>query len=298
MADQTDFKARIFRAVAMIPKGMTATYADVAELAGMERSAARAVGNAVHTNTDPEKVPCHRVVTSTGAMGDAYAFGGPAEQRRRLEAEGVKFSGERVNLSLSGVVFQSHPLSPFLPDNGRILFLGSFPPPLARWSMEFFYPNPQNDFWRIMGRLFYDDAACFERNDGARGFDKDRITEFCRTRGLGFFDTASRVCRLKGNASDEYLVITEPSPVCSMLEKMPRCRTVVTTGGKATEELGNILGEEMHLTVPEIGSKVDFAWGEKALRWWRMPSSSRAYPMSLEKKTETYGRVIRDCFGK
>ena len=59
------------------------------------------------------------------------------------------------------MTFETHPLQPFLPPNGRILFLGSFPPPKARWSMDFFYPNFINDFWRIMGLLHFCDAQHF-----------------------------------------------------------------------------------------------------------------------------------------
>lgn len=59
------------------------------------------------------------------------------------------------------MIIEEHPLQPFLPETGRVLFLGSFPPPRERWSMEFFYPNWINDFWRIMGILFYGDEQWF-----------------------------------------------------------------------------------------------------------------------------------------
>jgi G:T/U-mismatch repair DNA glycosylase len=57
---------------------------------------------------------------------------------------------------------ESHPLEPFLPRNAKILMLGSFPPPKARWSMEWFYPNWINDMWRIMGHIFFNDKNHFE----------------------------------------------------------------------------------------------------------------------------------------
>ena len=63
---------------------------------------------------------------------------------------------------LYGMNIEVHPLEPFLPENGRILFLGSFPPPRWRWSMEFFYPNWINDFWRIMGLIYFCDKTYFE----------------------------------------------------------------------------------------------------------------------------------------
>ena len=57
---------------------------------------------------------------------------------------------------------ERHPLRPFMPENAQLLMLGSFPPPKERWCMDFFYPNPQNDMWRIMGQIFYSDKTYFE----------------------------------------------------------------------------------------------------------------------------------------
>ena len=74
-----------------------------------------------------------------------------------------------------------HPLEPFLPANARILMLGSFPPKRIRWSMDFFYPNLQNDMWRIVGYLAAGDKSHFLM-PGGRKFDKERIEAFCRER--------------------------------------------------------------------------------------------------------------------
>lgn len=183
---------------------------------------------------------------------------------------------------------ETHPLAPFLPKEGRILFLGSFPPPKAKWSMEFFYPNWINDFWRIMGLLHFSDAHHFEV-PGEKRFDKDRIVEFCMEEGLAFFDTARKVCRLKDNASDNFLEILEPTDVPSLLAEMPLCQTVVTTGGKASEELASTLGAE---AIPAVGEFADIVAGGRMIRWWRMPSSSRAYPMALPKKALAYSRLF------
>ena len=57
-----------------------------------------------------------------------------------------------------------HPLGFFLPENTRLLMLGSFPPPKARWSMDFYYPNIQNDMWRILGLIFYGNKDAFLRD--------------------------------------------------------------------------------------------------------------------------------------
>lgn len=88
---------RIYEAVKRIPKGCVATYAQVAEEAG-DRKMARAVGNALHKNPDPEHIPCHRVVNAKGELAGEYAFGGAWKQAQLLEAEGVEVAGGRVEL--------------------------------------------------------------------------------------------------------------------------------------------------------------------------------------------------------
>lgn len=180
---------------------------------------------------------------------------------------------------------EEHPLKPFLPANANVLFLGSFPPPKARWSMEFFYPNWINDFWRIQGLIHFNDKQHFEA-DNEKRFDKDRIIAFCREKGIALFDTARKVRRLKDNADDNFLEIVEGTDVFTLLEQMPECKTIVTTGGKASEELQGYF--ELHsikVNIPKVGEHVELPNGR---RWWRMPSSSRAYPMKIEKKAEYY----------
>ena len=299
------FATKVYDAVGRIPKGRVATYGQVAELVGCP-GGARAVGNALHANPFAPVVPCHRVVSASGAISPRFGSGGPAVQRSRLFEEGVCFLDENhVDMSKCGILIEKHPLEPFLPVNGRVLFLGSFPPPKARWSMDFFYPNWINDFWRIQGLIHFGDARHFECGENAKHFDRERIVQFCLSEGLAFFDTASKVCRLKGNASDEYLEILEPSDVPGMLSCMPECRTVVTTGGKSAEELLSIIrpvaipmtGGVEELAVPPTGGFVDLRLTlptaeTRLVRWWRMPSSSRAYPMLLQTKASIYERLF------
>lgn len=193
------------------------------------------------------------------------------------------------------MTYESHPLHPFLPANGRILFLGSFPPPRARWSMDFFYPNWINDFWRIMGQVHCGDPQHFVV-PGERRFDRERIIDFCRQRGIALYDVARRVCRVKDNASDDYLNIVESADIGSLLEMMPRCDKIVTTGGKASEEvriqLSLASGESLPL--PKIGECISLSAYGRSLRWWRMPSSSRAYPLRFERKVELYAHPFAD----
>lgn len=183
---------------------------------------------------------------------------------------------------------ETHPLEPFIPASSRVLFLGSFPPPRSRWSMDFFYPNWINDFWRIMGLLYLGDKTYFEVK-GEKRFDRERIISFCLEKGFAFYDSASKVRRLKDNASDNFLEIVEPADIPSLLERMPACGTIISTGGKSSEELAmNLKSPE----IPQIGSFVNLEVGGRDIRWFRVPSSSRAYPMKLEAKAEVYRSVL------
>jgi len=93
---------RIYEAVRQIPAGHVATYGRVAELAG-DKKMARAVGNALHRNPDPEHIPCFRVVNSKGELSGAFAFGGADEQARRLIADGVEVVDGKVDLARYGI---------------------------------------------------------------------------------------------------------------------------------------------------------------------------------------------------
>ncbi len=90
---------RIYEAVKKIPYGTVATYSQIAELAG-DRKMARAVGNALHKNPDPENIPCFRVVNARGELAGEFAFGGSGEQAKLLEAEGITVTDGKVDLNI------------------------------------------------------------------------------------------------------------------------------------------------------------------------------------------------------
>ena len=90
---------RIYDIVKRIPAGCVATYGQIAELAG-NRRLARVVGNILHRNTDPDNIPCYRVVNAKGELAENFAFGGAGAQKELLEAEGVVVDDGRINLSV------------------------------------------------------------------------------------------------------------------------------------------------------------------------------------------------------
>lgn len=93
---------RIYEAVKQIPRGKVATYGQVAEMAG-DRKMARAVGNALHRNPDPEHIPCYRVVNAKGELAGAFAFGGETVQADLLKADGIEVVDGKVDLKKYGL---------------------------------------------------------------------------------------------------------------------------------------------------------------------------------------------------
>ena len=182
---------------------------------------------------------------------------------------------------------ERHPFDPFLPGHAQILFLGSFPPPSKRWSMPFFYPNWNNDFWRVMGLLFHGEKEWFAV-PGEKRFDQARIEAFCREQGLALYDTACEVRRLQDNASDKFLEVVTATDVPAILNLIPECRALVTTGQKATD----IIVETFGCQEPPMGGSVPLTIGTRTLSFWRMPSTSRAYPLALEKKADAYRHLF------
>lgn len=182
-----------------------------------------------------------------------------------------------------------HPIPPFLPINSVLLMLGSFPPKKSRWSMDFFYPNMQNDMWRIFGLVFFKNKDHFLHNN-LKAFDKDKIEDFLQEKGIALSDTAIEVIRQKDNASDKYLEVVTSINLEQMLEQIPLCRAIVVTGQKAMNTIRLLIDVEE----PKIGDYAEFMFNNKKMRLYRMPSSSRAYPKPLIEKSEVYRRMFHE----
>ena len=199
---------------------------------------------------------------------------------------------ENIARSVDGVEY--HPLIPFLPENAKVLFLGSFPPQRKRWCMDFYYPNFINDHWRIDGQIFFGDKNHFV-DVKAKRFKIDEIVVFCKEKGLAFFDTSTAIRRLQDNASDKFLEVVEPTDIRALLAQLSHCRAIVTTGEKATE---TICASLQIPEIPKVNSSVAipelFNDDGQQVMLYRLPSSSRAYPLSFDKKVEAY----RSCFNQ
>ena len=183
------------------------------------------------------------------------------------------------------------PFPPFLPPQATVLMMGSFPPAAEKRAMEFHYPNFQNDMWRVYGLVFFGDAMHFQRA-GEKAFDAERIKAFLTERGIGSCPGVRRAIRTHGNASDAYLKVVETVELPEILEKIPQCRRICTTGGKATEILLALLETEVKAKDFKTGTTISARCGDRDLLITRLPSTSRAYPMKLEKKAEAYRKFF------
>lgn len=185
---------------------------------------------------------------------------------------------------------ETHPLPPFLPAQARLLMMGSFPPPKTRWKMNFYYPNLQNDMWRIFGLVFFRQRDYFLQNEG-KAFNEPLLRAFLQKQGIAISDTAYQVRRLQNNAADKFLEVVTPVNLAALLAQIPECTHIMTTGDKATATLLSLLPADT--PVPKIGHPVQAQFHQRSLILSRMPSSSRAYPLALARKAEIYGKYFR-----
>ena len=184
----------------------------------------------------------------------------------------------------NSIQIENHPFEPWLPASAHLLMLGTFPPSPKRWCMPWYYPNFQNDMWRIFGIIFFGDKLHFVDAE-KKQYRLDAIKEFLEEKGVAIFDTAQKEIRTKNTASDKDLQIVEPADLDGMLRALPECKAVLTAGQLATK----VFTEHYHITeTPKMGGYVEFTFEHRTLRLYRMPSSSRAYPLAVEKKAEYY----------
>ena len=140
--------------------------------------------------------------------------------------------------------------------------------------------------------MFFGDKNHFVDNDAKR-FKINEIIDFCQEKGIAFYDTSTAIRRLKDNASDKFLEVVEPTDIPALISKLPHLRAIVTTGEKATDTIC------VSLNIPEAPKVNTFVSIPKlqnrdseSLILYRLPSSSRAYPLAFAKKVEAYRKMF------
>lgn len=186
---------------------------------------------------------------------------------------------------------ETHPFEPWLPVNAKLLMLGTFPPAPKRWAMEWYYPNFTNDMWRIFGLIFFGDKLHFV-DEANKTYRLNELKQFLKEKGVALFDTALRIRRTTGTASDKDLEIVEPADLDGMLRSLPECKAVLAAGQLATKVFTkhyNIDARNL-----KMGEYRMFDFEGRTLKLYRQPSSSRAYPMKVEKKAVYYEQMFKE----
>lgn len=186
---------------------------------------------------------------------------------------------------------ETHPFEPWLPKTAKLLMLGTFPPASKRWCMPWYYPNFTNDMWRIFGIIFFGNKFHFVDQEN-KTYKLNLLKPFLEKQGIALFDTAQRIRRTTGTASDKDLEIVEPADLDGMLRTLPECRAVLAAGQLATK----IFTEHYCIDAKNLkmGEYVEFEFEGRTIRLYRQPSSSRAYPMKVEKKAEYYEQMFKE----
>lgn len=186
---------------------------------------------------------------------------------------------------------ETHPFEPWLPADARLLMLGTFPPAPKRWCMEWYYPNFTNDMWRIFGIIFFNDKMKFVDTEN-KTYHVDGIKKMLLENRIAIFDTALKIRRTTGTASDKDLEIVEPADLDTMLHSLPECKAVLAAGQLATDVFIKHFG--INAKKLKMGEFITFDFEGRQMRLYREPSSSRAYPMKVEKKAEYYQKMLEE----
>lgn len=206
-----------------------------------------------------------------------------------------KNTKSKSNTVLTTITTADHPIEslpfpPFLPPQATVMCMGTFPPAADKRAMQFHYPNFQNDMWRIYGLIFFNDTEYFRKGE-EKSFDADKIKAFLAEKGIASCPTVWQAIREKGNASDAFLTVVDPVHIHEVLATIPNCQYIGTTGGKATEVLLNLADNTVKL--PKTGESIELKFSSRYIKLKRLPSTSRAYPLSLTKKAEAYKQFFQ-----
>lgn len=188
---------------------------------------------------------------------------------------------------------ERHPFGNYFFADTEVLMMGTMPPTADKWGMAFHYPNFYNDMWRIFGLVFFENADYF-RDGTEKRFDPDKIKAFLKAYKIGECPSVLEAIREKGNASDEHLTVVKAVDLAEILPQVPKVHWIFTTGGKATEVLLGVINAEQAKTqqpllkVPKTNAYLTVTVFNRILNIYRLPSSSRAYPMSLANKANAY----------
>jgi len=146
--------------------------------------------------------------------------------------------------------------------------------------------------WRIFGLIFFEDKDYFV-DVQRKSFRKEAIVAFLTKQHIALYDSARAVVRRSGNASDKDLEIVEATDIKETIRELHDLENIAATGQKALDSIiAQLTKANVKLEPPAVGSYASFVMNNRKLRLYRMPSSSRAYPIALTKKADIYRKMF------
>ncbi|MDR1436532.1 MAG: hypothetical protein LBI65_00265 [Candidatus Symbiothrix sp.] len=122
-----------------------------------------------------------------------------------------------------------HPWNWYCPEDAKTLIIGTFPPTLRNWSFDFFYPNKNNYFWKVMAGIA-NWELCY--SVGIEAIEERK--EILRQLKTGVSDMGKVICRKAGNSLDQNLEIVEYMDIFRLLRENPSIRKIIFTSSSGT----------------------------------------------------------------
>ncbi len=123
-----------------------------------------------------------------------------------------------------------HPWNWFAPENSSVLIVGTFPPTQRNWSFDFFYPNKNNFFWRVMARI-----AGTELHYPSGESAVEERKNLLRKLQVAITDMGQHILRSDNSSLDENLSVVEYMNIFQILDENPGIRKIIFTSSSGKE---------------------------------------------------------------
>jgi G:T/U-mismatch repair DNA glycosylase len=188
-----------------------------------------------------------------------------------------------------------HPFKWYVPENARVLIIGTFPPVESRWGYNFFYPNPRNLFWKIMSDIA---GKPISTNKETAVDERKKVLDTLR---VGVTDMGGVIRRLADNSLDENLELIEHMPILRILDEYPSInRMILTSSSGKVSALAwfklYLLEKGISHVVPKGPKPLQFSivYNGRTLEVFVLfsPSPRASNQISYPKLLEMYRRAI------
>ena len=190
---------------------------------------------------------------------------------------------------------ESHPWEPFIPQNADKLILGTFPTTdKYRGAYEFFYPNPNNDFWRVIFEVAGKKLDHFHQTEPIDA--RKQILSYLK---LGIADIGKKVLRQKDSSKDDHLFPIEYTDIFSLLEMYPTIKKIIITSSSGANSVLSwfhhyciINGHTINIPKSKLPITTKLLFNNLEIKIDIISSPSRLSPIKGDKLLEMYRTVI------